>query len=64
MHFHPYHIQWFNNSEKVKVTQTARVHFSLLGLIMILLILMWPLLMLVVFCWDIFGSLIQMLFTM
>jgi hypothetical protein len=26
-HPHPYNIQWFNNSGKVKVTQTARVHF-------------------------------------
>lgn len=26
-HPHPYHIQWFNNSGKVKVTQSARVHF-------------------------------------
>jgi hypothetical protein len=28
-HPHPYNIQWFNNSSKVKVTQTARVHFSI-----------------------------------
>jgi len=28
-HPHPYHIQWFNNNGKVKVTQTARVHFSI-----------------------------------
>jgi hypothetical protein len=28
-HPHPYHIQWFNNSGKVKVMQTARVHFSI-----------------------------------
>ena len=28
-HPHPYHIQWFNNSGKVKVTQTTRVHFSI-----------------------------------
>src|SRR5213075_130559 len=28
-HTHPYHIQWINNSGKVKVTQTARVHFSI-----------------------------------
>jgi hypothetical protein len=28
-HPHPYNIQWFNNSGKVKVTQTARVHFSI-----------------------------------
>jgi hypothetical protein len=28
-HPHPYNIQWFNNSVKVKVTQTARVHFSI-----------------------------------
>jgi hypothetical protein len=26
-HPHPYHIQWFNNSGKFKVTKTARVHF-------------------------------------
>jgi hypothetical protein len=25
---HPYHIQWFNDSGKVKVTQMVRVHFS------------------------------------
>jgi hypothetical protein len=24
---HPYHIQWFNNNGKFKVTQTTRVHF-------------------------------------
>src|SRR6266508_2322118 len=29
VHTHPYHIQWLNNSGKVKVTQTARVHFSI-----------------------------------
>ena len=28
-HTHPYHIQWFNNNGKVKVTQTARIHFSI-----------------------------------
>jgi hypothetical protein len=26
---HPYHVQWFNNSGKAKVTQSARVHFSI-----------------------------------
>jgi hypothetical protein len=26
-HPHPYNIQWFNNNSKVKVMQTARVHF-------------------------------------
>jgi hypothetical protein len=28
-HTHPYYIQWLNNSGKAKVTQTARVHFSI-----------------------------------
>jgi hypothetical protein len=28
-HKHPYYVQWLNDSGKVKVTQTARVHFSL-----------------------------------
>jgi hypothetical protein len=28
-HPDPYNTQWFNNSGKVKVTQTARVHFSI-----------------------------------
>ena len=28
-HHHPYHVQWFNNSGTVKVTQSARVHFSI-----------------------------------
>jgi hypothetical protein len=28
-HPHPYHIQWFNNNSKVKVTKTARTHFSI-----------------------------------
>uniref|UniRef100_A0A0D9W2E7 Retrotransposon gag domain-containing protein n=1 Tax=Leersia perrieri TaxID=77586 RepID=A0A0D9W2E7_9ORYZ len=28
-HPHPYHIQWLNDSEKVKVTQTSRVSFSI-----------------------------------
>ena len=28
-HSHPYHIQWFNNTGKVKVTETARVRFSI-----------------------------------
>jgi hypothetical protein len=28
-HKNPYYIQWLNNSGKAKVTQTARVHFSL-----------------------------------
>ena len=28
-HPHPYYIQWFNNSGKVKVTRTVRVHFSI-----------------------------------
>jgi len=27
-HPHPYYIQWFNNSGKIKVTRTVRVHFS------------------------------------
>jgi hypothetical protein len=28
-HPHPYHIQWFNDIDKVKVTQMVRVHFSI-----------------------------------
>jgi hypothetical protein len=28
-HPHPYHIQWFNNNGKVKVTKTARIYFSI-----------------------------------
>jgi hypothetical protein len=28
-HPHPYHIQWFNNNDKVEVTKTARIHFSI-----------------------------------
>jgi hypothetical protein len=28
-HPHPYHIQWFNNNDKVKVTKIARIHFSI-----------------------------------
>jgi hypothetical protein len=28
-HTHPYHVQWLNDSGKVKVTQTSREHFSL-----------------------------------
>jgi hypothetical protein len=28
-HPHPYHIEWFNNSGKFKVTKTTRVHFSI-----------------------------------
>jgi hypothetical protein len=28
-HTHPYYIQWLNNSGKAKVTQKARVHFSI-----------------------------------
>jgi hypothetical protein len=28
-HPHPYHIQCFNNNGKVKVTKTARIHFSI-----------------------------------
>jgi hypothetical protein len=28
-HPHPYHIQRFNNNGKVKVTKTARLHFSI-----------------------------------
>ena len=28
-HPHPYYIRWFNNSSKVKVTRTVRVHFRI-----------------------------------
>jgi hypothetical protein len=28
-HPHPYHIQWFNNNGKVKVTKTSRIYFSI-----------------------------------
>jgi hypothetical protein len=60
-HQHPYNIQWFNNSGKVKETQTARVHFPL-ALIMLLLISMLCLWMLILFCWDALESLMSMLF--
>jgi hypothetical protein len=30
-HPHPYHMQWFNNIGKFKVTQTTRVHFSIVS---------------------------------
>jgi hypothetical protein len=53
-HPHPYHIQWFNNSGKFKVTKTARVHFSI-GSYHDFAAL---------FYWDVLGSLILMLFTM
>ena len=39
-HPHPYYIQWFNNSGKVKVTRTVRVHFSI-STYAIMLIVMW-----------------------
>ena len=26
---HPYHLEWFNNSGKTKVTKSARIHFSI-----------------------------------
>ena len=29
LHPHPYYIQWFNNNDKVKVTCTVHVHFSI-----------------------------------
>jgi hypothetical protein len=29
LHTHPYYIHWLNNSDKAKVTHTARVHFSI-----------------------------------
>jgi hypothetical protein len=29
LHTHPHYIQWLNNSGKVKVTHTTRVHFSI-----------------------------------
>jgi hypothetical protein len=60
-HQHPYNIQGFNNSGKVKVTQTIRVHFPL-ALIMLLLISMLCLWMLILFCWDALESLMSMLF--
>jgi hypothetical protein len=62
-HKHSYYVQWLNDSGKVKVTQTARVHFFLgpysdfadcdvvpmeAGL----------------FCWVVHGNLIMMLSTM
>jgi len=28
-HPHPYHIQWLNNSGKVKVTQLMRIYFAI-----------------------------------
>jgi hypothetical protein len=28
-HPHPYHIQWLNQGGKLKVTHSARVHFSM-----------------------------------
>jgi hypothetical protein len=39
-HKHSYYVQWLNDSGKVKVTQTARVHFFLVH-ILILRIVMW-----------------------
>jgi hypothetical protein len=29
LHTHPYYIEWLNNSGKVKITHTTRVHFSI-----------------------------------
>ena len=26
---HPYHLEWFNNCGKAKVTKSARIHFSI-----------------------------------
>jgi hypothetical protein len=62
-HPHPYHIQWFNNNGKVKVTKTARIHFSIGSYhdFADFDVVLW---MLALFCWDILGSLILMLFTM
>jgi hypothetical protein len=62
-HPHPYYIQWFNNNGKVKVKKQQGYIFQL-GLTVTLLILMWCLWMLALFCWDVLGSLILMLFTM
>jgi hypothetical protein len=62
-HPHPYHIQWFNNNGKVKVTKIARIHFSIGSYhdFADFDVVPW---MLALFCWDILGSLILMLFTM
>jgi hypothetical protein len=28
-HPKPYHLEWFNNSSKAKVTRSVRIHFSI-----------------------------------
>jgi hypothetical protein len=60
---HPYHIQWFNDTGKVKVTQTVRVHFSLVY-ILIMRIVMLYLWKHALFCWVDLGNMIMMHVTM
>lgn len=48
-HPHPYHIQWLNNSGKVKVTKLVRINLLLVHIMMLLTVTLclW---MLVIFC--------------
>jgi hypothetical protein len=62
-HPHPYNIQWFNNSGKVKVTPTARVHFSIGSYHVVADFNVVPM-DACSFLLDTLGSLMLMLFTM
>lgn len=47
-HPHPYYIQWFNDAGKVKVTQTCRVFFPLVPMLILLIVMsyLWRLILL------------------
>ena len=62
-HPHPYYIQWFNNSGKVKVTRTVRVHLVSLHML-IMLIVMWYLCKHIPYYLVDHGNLIKILSTM
>jgi hypothetical protein len=62
-HPYPYHIHWFNNNGKVKVTKITRIHFSIGSYHDFADFDVVPM-DACSLCWDMFGSLILMPFTM
>jgi hypothetical protein len=62
-HPRPYYIQWFNNSDKVKVTRSVRVHFLLLYMMIMLSVMLFLCKHAPFYLVD-HGNLIEILYTM
>lgn len=62
-HPHPYYIQWFDSTGRLKVKRTARVHLPLVPILILLIVMLYPCKLVLCYLVDL-GNMIENLFIM